>query len=54
MLKLDCRLFMAVTVNIAIFWVVTTHSFVLASYVMEEHASSNFRVKVSRLRMQGK
>jgi hypothetical protein len=54
MLKLDCRIFMEVTVHIAVFWVVTTHSFVLASYVMKEHAASNFRVKVSRLRMQGK
>jgi len=54
MLKLDFRVFMAVTVHIAVFWIVTAHSLVLATCVMEEHAACNFRVKASRLRMQGK
>jgi hypothetical protein len=52
--KIRLQVFMAVTVHIAVFWFVTTHSSVLASCVIEEHAASNFRVKVSRLRMQGK
>jgi len=52
MLKLDCRLFMAVTVHIAVFWNVTTHSFVLATCVTEKHAACNFGMKVRRLRMQ--